>query len=317
MGTCLCHGGRSVCSAVERSTRNGTITFGPMSGRLFVVATPIGNLEDITLRALRVLRESAVIAAEDTRRTGRLLAHHGIPTPTLSFHRHNTRTRLPLLIGRLQQGADIALVTDAGTPGVSDPGLELVQACIQERLPVEVVPGPSAPLAAAVLSGFPLDPLTIHGFAPSRSKVREAWLTELALVRHTFTFFETPHRIEATLREMTRSRLGVRQIAVARELTKIHEEVLRGTAADVIGQLTEKRGEFTVIVGPETTDANPEIMASDQEIASDFEASLEEQRHSGAQVLGRRKVIVALARKYGRSPREVYGIVERFKAAVK
>jgi 16S rRNA (cytidine1402-2'-O)-methyltransferase len=172
-----------------------------MAGTLFVVATPIGNLEDITLRALRVLREVDLIAAEDTRRTSRLLAHHGIQTPTLSYHEHNTRGRMPQLMARLQAGSAVALVTDAGTPGVSDPGVELVRACIEAGVTVDPIPGVSAPLVAAIASGFPLDPVTIYGFAPSRSKDRLAWLESLAALPATVTFFETPHRIVQTLRD--------------------------------------------------------------------------------------------------------------------
>src|SRR5205814_6793674 len=151
-----------------------------MSGTLYVVATPIGNLEDITLRALRVLREVDVIAAEDTRRTARLLSHHGISTPTVSFHEHNTRSRVPQLVSRLEAGEDVAVVTDAGTPGVSDPGLELVQAAIDRGIRVDPIPGASAPLAALIASGFPLAPFTVFGFAPYRSKDRKRWLEEIA-----------------------------------------------------------------------------------------------------------------------------------------
>src|SRR5262245_33944420 len=152
---------------------NGTIMGRSMSaGTLFVVATPIGNLEDITLRALRVLREADVIAAEDTRRTARLLAQHGIATSTVSYHEHNSRSRIPQLLARLAAGEQVALVTDAGTPGVSDPGAELVKACIDTGIPVDPIPGASAVLTAAVASGFALDSLTLRGFPPTRSKDR-------------------------------------------------------------------------------------------------------------------------------------------------
>jgi len=171
-----------------------------MPGTLFVVATPIGNLEDITLRALRVLREADLIAAEDTRRTARLLARHAISTPTVSFHQHNTRTALPKLISRLEESKAVALVTDAGTPGISDPGVELVRACIERGIPVEPIPGVSAALTAAVASGFPLIPLTIAGFPPYKSKDRTRWFQALSEIQWTITFFEAPHRIQATLR---------------------------------------------------------------------------------------------------------------------
>ena len=153
-----------------------------MSGTLYVVATPIGNLEDITLRALRILREVDVIAAEDTRRTARLLGHHGISTRTLSFHEHNTRSRLPQLVSRLVAGESVAIVTDAGTPGVSDPGLELVQAAIERGISVDPIPGAAAPLAALIASGFALIPFSVYGFSPSGAKARKRWLADVALM---------------------------------------------------------------------------------------------------------------------------------------
>src|SRR5688500_12877443 len=219
------------------------------AGTLFVVATPIGNLEDITLRALRVLREVDLIAAEDTRRTAKLLTHHGISTPTLSFHEHNTRGRIPQLTGRLDAGESIALGTDGGTPGVSDPGAELVQACIEAGIPVDPVPGVSAPLTAVIASGFPVTPLTIYGFVPSRSKDRTSFLSVISEIRTTCTFFESPHRIVATLAE-AQLILGNRPIMVGRELTKVHQEFLYGTPGDVAQRLSNPRGEFTVVVGP-------------------------------------------------------------------
>src|SRR5688572_503342 len=169
------HRWRSVPQLKERSSSQwyNNLPSTAMSGTLFVVATPIGNLEDVTLRALRVLQTVVLIAAEDTRRTARLLSRHGISTPTLSFHEHNTRSRIPQLLARLKAGDSIALVTDAGTPGVSDPGAELVAACVEAGIEIDPVPGVSAPLAAAIASGFPLVPLTIFGFAPARSKDRK------------------------------------------------------------------------------------------------------------------------------------------------
>ncbi|MEQ1575230.1 MAG: 16S rRNA (cytidine(1402)-2'-O)-methyltransferase, partial [Vicinamibacterales bacterium] len=220
-----------------------------MTGTLFVVATPIGNLEDITLRALRVLREADVIAAEDTRRTARLLGRHGIQTPTISFHEHNTRSRVPQLLTRLEAGESVALVTDAGTPSISDPGVELVRACIGKGVAVDSIPGPSAPITAASLSGFPLDSLTVLGFPPARAAERKKWMEALAILPHTVSFFEAPHRIRATLSEAALI-LGNRQIMVGRELTKIHQELLRGPAGAVLEALTSARGEFTVVVGP-------------------------------------------------------------------
>src|SRR5688572_1978923 len=187
-----------------------------MPGILYVVATPIGNLEDITLRALRVLREVTLIAAEDTRRTAKLLTHYGISTPTLSFHEHNSRERIPRLLARLTAGDSIAVVTDAGTPGVSDPGAELVHACVAAGVPVDPLPGASAPLTAVVASGFPVLPLTIYGFAPSRSKDRISFLQAVSELKSTVAFFESPHRIAGTLAEAALC-LGNRPIMLGRE----------------------------------------------------------------------------------------------------
>src|SRR3989442_10293972 len=220
-----------------------------MSGTLFVVATPIGNLEDVTLRAIRVLRTVAVIAAEDTRHTAKLLAHYGVETRTVSFHEHNTRSRVPQLLARLERGEDVALVSDAGTPSVSDPGLELVQACIRHGVTIDVVPGPSAPLTALVASGFPTSPVTMFGFAPARSKDRSRFLQTVQEIPHTVVFFEAPHRIRDLLKEAA-SILVERPIVVARELTKVHQEMIRGSFPEILEALTTPRGELTVVVGP-------------------------------------------------------------------
>ena len=281
-----------------------------MSGTLYVVATPIGNLEDITLRALRILREVAVIAAEDTRRTLRLLAPHAIATPRISFHEHNTRARLPQLIARLEGGESVALVTDAGTPGVSDPGLELVQACIERGIAVDPIPGASAPLTALIVSGFPVIPFTMNGFAPSRAKARIKWLADVAKTPHTFSFFESPHRIGSTLVEAG-VYFGKRPILVARELTKVHQEFVRGSAADVAQRLQSPRGEFTVIVGPVGKDnVDNEMHPTDEEVANEF------WQIANIGVASRRAAVIQVARKYGRSPKEIYSAVERARKLV-
>jgi 16S rRNA (cytidine1402-2'-O)-methyltransferase len=279
-----------------------------MSGTLFVVATPIGNLEDITFRALRVLREVHVVAAEDTRRTAKLLTHYGISTPAVSFHQHNTRSRLPQLIRRLERDQHIALVTDAGTPGLSDPGVELVDACLQKGIPVDPVPGASASLAAAMASGFPMNPLTIFGFVPTKTKHRKGWVEQLQGVRHTFTFFEAPHRIRQTLTDVG-SQLGDRQIFVAREISKVHQQFVRADAASIIGRITEFRGEFTVVVGPAEESIARFNVASDLDIFLEF-CHMPQQNESS-----RRQVVARLARKHGRSPRDVYAIIERLKSS--
>jgi 16S rRNA (cytidine1402-2'-O)-methyltransferase len=279
-----------------------------MTGTLHVVATPIGNLEDITLRALRVLREVAVIAAEDTRRTAKLLAHYGISTPTLSFHEHNARTRVPQLIGRLIAGESVAVVSDAGTPGVSDPGLELVQACAREGIAVNPVPGPSAVLAALVASGFPAAPVSFVGFPPARSKDRSAFWTEISTTKATVILFEAPHRVRASLEEAA-TYLGNRLLCIGRELTKIHQEFLRGTAVDLADRLSEPRGEFTIVISPPSEQEAPMMELPDSEgLSGEFRHLTE----SGG--LTRRQAITRLARKYDTPAREVYARLEAAKS---
>jgi 16S rRNA (cytidine1402-2'-O)-methyltransferase len=281
-----------------------------MSGTLYVVATPIGNLEDITLRALRVLREVDVIAVEDTRRTARLLSHHGISTRTISFHAHNTRSRVPQLITRLQTGSSIAVVTDAGTPGVSDPGLELVQAAIANGIAVDPVPGASAPLTALVASGFPMVPFTVFGFPPNRSVARIRWLESVCATEHAFSFFEAPHRIKATLIEGAQF-LVERQIVLAREVTKVHQEFIRGTSSEVLGRLVEPRGEFTIIVGPLLKLHNDNrLSASDDAVVREFWRLTEIGGSS------RREVVRLVAESSGRSSKDVYSAIERAKKLV-
>jgi 16S rRNA (cytidine1402-2'-O)-methyltransferase len=277
-----------------------------MFGTLFVVATPIGNLEDVTLRALRVLREVDLIAAEDTRRTAKLLSHHGISTPTMSFHAHNTRGRLPQLLARLRNGQSIALVSDAGTPGVSDPGQELIRACVDENIVVDPIPGASAPLAAVVASGFPVLPLTVIGFSPNKKGERKAWIATIAGIRHTVTFFESPLRLKRTLLEAA-GPFGDRPIMVARELTKVHQEMLRGTCEEVAAGLGEVKGEITVVVGPAKDQKAVAAPIDEQAIAAEFWSLARSGRSS------RRAVVSELAQKFRLSSREVYSIIEKLK----
>jgi 16S rRNA (cytidine1402-2'-O)-methyltransferase len=278
-----------------------------MSGTLYVVATPIGNLEDITLRALRLLREVDVIAAEDTRRTARLLSHHAIASRTVSFHEHNAHSRVPQLIERLEAGESVAIVTDAGTPGVSDPGLELVQAAIERGIAVDPIPGASAPLTALIASGFPMVPFTMFGFPPSRSSARLKWLEAVAQTAHAFSFFEAPHRIQQTLGE-AHPLFGERPIVAARELTKLHQEFLRGTASELAERISEPRGEFTVIVGQALKQQdNNDIHLTDAEVADEF------WRITNNGDCSRRAVIKQLAKKSGRSAKDVYSVIERTK----
>jgi 16S rRNA (cytidine1402-2'-O)-methyltransferase len=274
-----------------------------MPGTLFVVATPIGNLEDITLRALRVMREVDLIAAEDTRRTAKLLAHYAIPTRTISFHEHNTRARVPQLLSRLESSSSIALVSDAGTPGISDPGVALVKACHERGIPVDPVPGASAPLAAAVASGFPLESLTILGFVPYRSKDRKKWILCVKNMSSTVVFFESPHRVLATLEEASIV-LGDRQMCVARELTKVHQELIVGHGSNLVGRITDLRGEFTFVVAPPEQALVQPISGTDEQIYEEF-------CRMTATTTSRRAAITAAAIKYGRTTKHVYSAIER------
>ena len=280
-----------------------------MPGTLFVVATPIGNLEDITLRALRVLREVNVIAAEDTRRTARLLARHGISVPTVSFHEHNTRTRLPQLLSRLRRGDSIALVTDAGTPGISDPGVELVQAAVDGGILIDPIPGVSAALTAAVASGFPLVPLTVLGFPPPRSQDRMNWFKTISATTWTMTFFEAPHRIAQTLRTAGEI-LGNRPIMVGRELTKVHQEFLRGSASELAHSFENgAKGEFTIVIGPMTESTAEGAVPTDAEVAEAFGLITRDGSSS------RRHAITATATRLKMSVKDVYAAIERYKLA--
>ena len=218
-------------------------------GTLYIVATPIGNLEDISLRALRVLREATVVAAEDTRRTRKLLAHHRIPARLLSLREHNELARTPVLVRRLLDGDSIALVSDAGTPGLSDPGATLVRAAADAGVPVVPVPGASAVLAALVASGLPAEPFTFLGFLPARGADRRRALASARDLPHTLVLFEAPHRVRETLDDLLET-FGDRRITVARELTKLHEEVYRATLSEAVGHFSAHppRGEFTLVI---------------------------------------------------------------------
>lgn len=218
-------------------------------GTLFLVATPIGNLEDITLRALQVLRTSALIAAEDTRQTQKLLQRYEILVPTISYHEHNKISRVNDILGALS-GGDVALVSDAGTPGLNDPGYELVRAALAEGYQVSAIPGPSAPVTALVISGLPTDAFLYLGYLPRRSAERRRKLKEVMALSYTLIFLETPHRLQEALADLEVV-LGNRPIAVARELTKLYEEVFRGSIQQAIQHFeqNEPRGEFTLVVG--------------------------------------------------------------------
>ena len=221
----------------------------PGEGILYLVATPIGNLEDITPRALRTLAEVQAVAAEDTRRTRRLLDHFGVSVPVVSLFEHNEQRKVPALIERLAAGDSVAVVTDAGSPGVADPGYRLVRAAVESGIEVRSVPGASAVIAALQVSGLPTDAFTFAGFLPVKSGARRRRLEALAKRRETVLAFEAPHRIESTLEDLE-AIWRERPIALARELTKTFEEVIRGTAAEVRAKLTaeKRRGEMVLVL---------------------------------------------------------------------
>jgi 16S rRNA (cytidine1402-2'-O)-methyltransferase len=220
------------------------------TGCLYLVATPIGNLEDITLRALRILQEVDQIACEDTRHTQKLLSHYNIQKPLVSYHEHNEMTRAPQLVLAMEQGAQIALVSDAGMPLVSDPGYRLVTLCLRHRLPVVPIPGAAALLAALSASGLPNEEFLFAGFLPARTGERRRALERLRIEDRTIIFYEAPHRIEETLAE-AREILGDRPACLAREVTKLHEEFRRGTLSELAASLSDKpaRGEITLLIG--------------------------------------------------------------------
>jgi 16S rRNA (cytidine1402-2'-O)-methyltransferase len=278
-----------------------------MPGTLFVVATPIGNLEDITVRALRVLREVDVIAAEDTRRTAQLLARHAIATATTSLHEHNEASKSRALVARLQSGENVALVSDAGTPTISDPGGRLIRAAIEAGVRIEPIPGPSAVLAALAASGLPSDSFTFLGFPPTRSKDRKNWFDRLRAVGGTVVFFESPHRIRATLADLRRA-VGESSVLVARELTKAHEQLVRGPISTVLNDVTE-RGEFTIVVNIGQTTDN--TAAAPIDIANEFGQMTTDMS------LSKRKAVAVLARRHGLPPNDVYQAIEEAKRAVK
>ena len=278
-----------------------------MAGTLFVVATPIGNLEDITVRALRILREATLIAAEDTRRTAHLLARHAITTPTTSLHEHNESTKSASLVARLQRGDSIALVSDAGTPTVSDPGAELIREVIAAGIRVEPIPGPSAVLAVLAASGLPTETFSFMGFPPTRSKDRADWFNRLRLHGGTIVFFEAPHRIRETLVELQLA-VGDCPVVVGRELTKIHEELVRGQISEVLKSLRSDKGEFVIAISIGLkTEITVQLPPSGSEIAAELGEM------TAIEGMTKRKAINAVARRHGMAPNEVYELVEAAK----
>jgi 16S rRNA (cytidine1402-2'-O)-methyltransferase len=225
----------------------------PEKGRLYIVSTPIGNMEDITLRALRILKEVDLIAAEDTRRTGLLLKHFGIQAPLTSYFEGNELKKRDFILAKLKEGKKVALVSDAGTPGISDPGFRLIQLAIESQLPIVPVPGSSAVITALSVSGLPTDAFLFKGFLPHKSKKRRDLLKELEHVRETLIFYESPHRISEALRDLLEI-LGDREIVLTRELTKVYEEIIRGKVSEILNQVGDRRlkGEITLVLSGKT-----------------------------------------------------------------
>ncbi len=293
----------------------------PLAPGLYIVATPIGNLEDITLRALRVLRSCDRIACEDTRQTRKLLTHFDIHTPVASCHEHNERERADELIAAMRGGQRVALVSDAGIPGISDPGALLVRAALNAGLRVYPIPGPSAAISALVASGLPTHRFCFHGFLPEKSGARRSALDSIASLLRveaatgqsapaTLIFYEAPHRILDTLLDMQNLWGDTLEVVVARELTKMHEEFLRGSVATVLQQLAAQervRGEITLLLSP------PQAGATASSVSDDLLAALAHLQST--ENITEKDALKQLARHTGRSKSELYREVQRLRAS--
>lgn len=270
-------------------------------GCLYVVGTPIGNLEDITLRALRVLKEVDLIACEDTRHTQKLLQHYDIEKTLVSYHEHNELTRSPELLIQLEQGAKVALVSDAGMPLVSDPGYRLVSLCLRHKIPVIPIPGPSAMLAALAAGGLPTDEFVFIGFLPARSGGRRRALERLRLEDRTIVIYEAPHRLDESLADALEI-LGDRPACLAREVTKLHEEFRRGRLSDLAPSLREQpaKGEITLLIGPPDTANHGQRAESSQSLAQRVEELIHQAK------LDRKEALKLAARERGLTRRAAY-----------
>ena len=275
-----------------------------MAGVLYIVATPIGNLEDITLRALRVLKEVDLIAAEDTRHTRILLSHYDIRTPLTSYHEHNERTKAQSLVERLLGGENIALVSDAGTPAISDPGYRLVVDAIHAGIRVIPLPGASALVATLSAGGLPTDRFAFEGFLPAKKQERRARLQELRQEARTLVFYEAPHRLKESLQDMQQI-IGDREIVVGRELSKVHEEVLRGTVSEVVARLSDRevKGEITIVVHGCTD----ECQVSEESIGTEIHRLIDEG-------MGIKDISELLGERYHVSKRQIYQLALKLKS---
>ncbi|MHB1652496.1 MAG: 16S rRNA (cytidine(1402)-2'-O)-methyltransferase [Desulfitobacteriaceae bacterium] len=269
-------------------------------GTLYICATPIGNLADITLRVLDTLRQVDLIAAEDTRHSHKLLDHYGIHTPLTSYHEHNEKGKAPALVARLKAGQSIALISDAGMPGISDPGAEIIRLCQSEKVPIDVLPGPNAALTALLLSGLSAGNFAFQGFLPAAARQRRHKLQEYAQLPLTQIFYEAPHRLLATLKDMVQV-AGQREAAVVRELTKIHQSVHRGILTELVDEFSAQppRGECCILLSPYI----PEGKSGGPE---DWLREVEDRSLPG---VSPQEAMKAVAKIYGVSKREVYQAV--------
>jgi len=281
---------------------------------LYVVGTPIGNLDDLTLRALHVLKEVDLIACEDTRQTRKLLDHYGIEKPAVSYHEHNEPARAEELVKKLEQGMSIAQVSDAGMPGIADPGYRVIKLAIDRGIPVVPIPGPSALVAALVGSGLPTDAFEFHGFLPAKSGQRRTALEGFRDAEHTIVAYEAPHRIRETLEDIVAVLGPERPVVIARELTKVHEEFLRGTAAGLLEKLRGRegegvvRGEITLLIGKGGPAGKT---TQEKSLASRLREIMQEHK------LDEKAALKVLAKETGLSRSEVYREVQRTRAGSK
>jgi 16S rRNA (cytidine1402-2'-O)-methyltransferase len=272
-------------------------------GTLYVVATPIGNLEDISFRAVRILKEADLIACEDTRQTRKLLDHYGIETPAVSYHEHNEAQRAAELVSKLQQGQTIAQVSDAGMPGISDPGYRLIKLAIENGIAVVPVPGASAMIAALVGSGLATDSFEFHGFLPAKSGQRRTMLEHFRNSTHTVVLYETPHRIREAVEDIVATLGPARPLVIARELTKVHEEFLRGPAKEILDRLqkSDLKGEITLLIGKSEAAA----LSEGKDLSARFKEIMREQK------LDEKAALKVLAKETGRAKSEVYRELQR------
>lgn len=273
------------------------------SGTLYVVATPIGNLEDISYRAVRVLKEADLIACEDTRHTAKLLHHYGIDKPTVSYHEHNEAARAEELVAKLDQGLNIAQVSDAGMPGISDPGYRVIKLSIDRGVLVVPIPGASAVVAALAASGLPTDSFQFLGFLPAKSGQRRTMLETLRDAQNTIVVYEAPHRIEETMKDIAELLGEDRPVVLARELTKVHEEFIRGSAAEILQRVQqhELKGEMTLLIGKGAAEAQ----TGKKDMISRLEEIMREQK------LDENAALKALAKEQGISKSEAYRELQR------